>query len=211
MSKCTLQLAVWDSKDTLNERGTNVIGWGKAIKSLIRQHCLKRTAEGMDMVPATKPTVPAVIADSWIPATVPGAPIIHHDAVFLEKRKAKAYDKFDQEVEDRAAQDEVLFQFLFKTISEAAKNNLELRSPTEYLDIVEAPEKDKWVELWDLVQTNFYLNPRGTSDEEGSRVADEEGTAAEDSQPQAREELHSRVLRANSRPHQDVQSGQRRL
>ena len=163
MSKCTLQLAVWDTKDTLNERGTNVIGWGKKIKAAIRQHCLKRTAEGMETVPATKTTVPAPIADSWIPAAVPGAPPIVHDQVFVEKRKAKAYDKFDQEVEDRAAQDEVMFQFIFKTMSEGARNNLELRSPAEYLDIVEAPDKNKWVELWNLAQTHFYLSPRGTT------------------------------------------------
>ena len=163
MSKCTLQLAAWDAKDTLSERGVNVIPWSKKIKAAFRQHCLKRTAEGMDSFPATRTTVPVPAADSWVPVVDPNAPLIHHDATFLEKRKAKAYDKYDQEVEDRAAQDEVQFQFLLKAMSEGAKSNLELRNPVEYTAIVEAPNKDKWLELWNLVQDNFYVNPRGTT------------------------------------------------
>ena len=139
MSKCTLQLAVWNAKDNLNERGTNVVSWNKLIKAAFRQHCLKRTAEGMDVNPATKTVVLPPIADSWIPVVIAGAPPINHDAVFLEKRKAKAYDKYDQELEDRASQDEVQFQFLLKTMSEEAKSTLELRNPTEYTAIVEAP------------------------------------------------------------------------
>ena len=90
MSKCTLQLAVWNAKDNLNERGTNVVSWNKLIKAAFRQHCLKRTAEGMDVNPATKTGVLPPIADSWIPVVIAGAPPINHDAVFLEKRKAKA-------------------------------------------------------------------------------------------------------------------------
>ena len=163
MSKCTLQLAAWDVKDTLNERGTNIILWSKKIKAAFRQHCLKRTAEGMDEFPATKTTVPVPVADSWIPPVVAGAAPIVHDATFIEKRKAKAYDKYDQEVDDRAAQDEVQFQFVLKTMSEGAKSNLELRNPAEYTAIVEAPNKDQWLELWNLAQECFYVSPRGTT------------------------------------------------
>ena len=163
MSKCTLQLAVWDSKDTLNERGTNIIAWSKKVREFFRQHCLKRTAEGMDTVPATKTKVPPPVADSWIPPVEPGAIPVVHDATFIEKRKAKAYDKYDQEVEDRASQDEVQLQFLLKTMSEEAKSNLRLRNPTEYENITEAPDKNQWLELWNLAQDSFYLNPRGTT------------------------------------------------